>query len=123
MKINAIDPQNQSIFEQADRMLKNEKCVGIKLHPRVHKFDLNEYGDRIFSFAEKYSAIVQIHPQWTADYVAFADIEHHVPSELSFSGRTGSAKENADLICFLASENAAYINGQNIQIDGCRKKQ
>ena len=33
------------------------------------------------------------------------------------------AQENANLICFLASENAGYISGQNIQIDGCRKKQ
>ena len=49
------------------------------------------------------------------------DIDYVGPSEKSFSGRTGSARENADLICFLASDNAAYINGQNIQIDGCRK--
>lgn len=50
------------------------------------------------------------------------DIEHFEDTEMSFTGRTGTLKENADLICFLASENAAYINGQNIQIDGCRKK-
>lgn len=50
------------------------------------------------------------------------DMEYTEPSQLSFSGRTGSTKENADLICFLASDYAAYINGQNIQIDGCRKK-
>lgn len=31
--------------------------------------------------------------------------------------------ENANLICFLASDDASYISGQNIQIDGCRKKQ
>ena len=30
--------------------------------------------------------------------------------------------ENANLICFLASDEASYISGQNIQIDGCRKK-
>lgn len=50
------------------------------------------------------------------------DIDYIAPSELSFSGRTGSTKENADLICFLAGDNAGYISGQNIQIDGCRKK-
>jgi len=44
------------------------------------------------------------------------------PSELSFMGRTGSHRENANLICFLASDEASYISGQNIQIDGCRKK-
>lgn len=44
------------------------------------------------------------------------------PSELAFMGRTGSHRENAELICFLASDRAAYISCQNYQIDGCRKK-
>ena len=51
------------------------------------------------------------------------DIDYSQPSELSFTGRTGTGRENADLICFLASDMAGYISGQNIQIDGCRKKQ
>lgn len=51
------------------------------------------------------------------------DVDYTQPSELSFTGRTGSGRENADLICFLASDEAGYISGQNIQIDGCRKKQ
>ena len=51
------------------------------------------------------------------------DIDYTQPSELSFMGRTGSGRENADLICFLASRENGYISGQNIQIDGCRKKQ
>lgn len=51
------------------------------------------------------------------------DINYVAPSELSFMGRTGSGMENANLICFLASDEASYIAGQCIQIDGCRKKQ
>lgn len=51
------------------------------------------------------------------------DINSVQKSELSFMGRTGSNAENANLICFLASDEASYISGQNIQIDGCRKKQ
>lgn len=50
------------------------------------------------------------------------DIDFVKTSDLSYSGRTGSGRENADLICFLASDSAAYINGENIIIDGCRKK-
>ena len=42
-------------------------------------------------------------------------------SKMSYMGRTGSGMENADLICFLASDQSSYISGQNIQIDGCRK--
>ncbi len=51
------------------------------------------------------------------------DMDYSQPSELSFMGRTGTDRENAELICFIASEEAGYISGQNIQIDGCRKKQ
>lgn len=49
-------------------------------------------------------------------------IDHFSPSELSFMGRTGTCRENANLILFLASDEASYIACQNIQIDGCRKK-
>lgn len=41
--------------------------------------------------------------------------------DLSFIPRSGTPQENADLICFLASDKAAYISGQNYLIDGCRK--
>ena len=51
------------------------------------------------------------------------DIDYYESSELSFMGRTGTDRENANLICFLASDEASYISAQNIQIDGCRKKQ
>lgn len=50
------------------------------------------------------------------------DIDFFKLSELSFMGRTGTDRENANLILFLASDEASYISGQNIQIDGCRKK-
>lgn len=43
-------------------------------------------------------------------------------SSMNYSARTGSPMENAELIAFLASNEAAFISGQNIQIDGCRKK-
>lgn len=50
------------------------------------------------------------------------NIDAVTPNELSYMGRTGSDRENADLICFLAGKGAGYISGQSIQIDGCRKK-
>ena len=43
-------------------------------------------------------------------------------SAMNYMGRTGTPMENAELIAFLASKEAGYISGQNIQIDGCRKK-
>ena len=51
-----------------------------------------------------------------------ADYLYTQESSMSYMNRTGSTMENADLICFLASEETGYISGQNIQIDGVRKK-
>ena len=49
------------------------------------------------------------------------DVNFYKETNLSHTGRTGTDMENANLICFLASDEASYIIGQNIQIDGCRK--
>ncbi len=52
-------------------------------------------------------------------------VANGVPEELKddfikhcATGRAGKAKEVAELVYFLASEKASYINGQNIMIDG-----
>ena len=50
------------------------------------------------------------------------DVNYSKPSDLSYMERTGTDRENADLICFLASDRASYIAGQNIQIDGARRR-
>ena len=43
-------------------------------------------------------------------------------SEHSFMGRAGTPEECANLVIFLASDEASYISGQNYLVDGCRKK-
>lgn len=50
------------------------------------------------------------------------DMEFTRETNKCYAGRTGSDRENADLICFLASEKNGYVVGQNIQIDGCRRE-
>lgn len=43
-------------------------------------------------------------------------------SELCYLGRESGCDEQAEMICFLASENASYCSGQDFQVDGCRKR-
>lgn len=42
-------------------------------------------------------------------------------TEYSFLGRAGTPEECANVIVFLASDEADYVNGQNWLVDGCRK--
>lgn len=42
--------------------------------------------------------------------------------EHSFTGRAGTPKECANVVLFLASDEASYVSGQNYLVDGCRKK-
>lgn len=64
-----IEPRCEETFAQARRMLNTEKCVGIKLHPPYHKYNYDDFGDKIFSLAAEYGAIVQIHPWREADLI------------------------------------------------------
>lgn len=41
---------------------------------------------------------------------------------LSFAERSGRPDEFASVICFLASEEASYVSGQDYLVDGCRRK-
>ena len=44
------------------------------------------------------------------------------PTSFNYLGRPGTYDECAQAICFLASDSASYIAGQNLVVDGCRKK-
>ena len=41
---------------------------------------------------------------------------------LAYIGRSGSPEECANVILFLASDDASYVSGVNYIVDGCRKK-
>ena len=56
-----LDPTKPQTYEQAEQMLKQPKCVGIKIHPEEHGYPVTEYGIDIFEFAAKHHAIVQSH--------------------------------------------------------------
>ena len=47
---------------------------------------------------------------------------YHSPSRLAYMDRNGRPEEVAELICFIASDRASYLSGEDYVIDGCRKK-
>ena len=59
------------------------------------------------------ATVTPINRAWIDDPVRRAMVESHIPI-----GRAGTADEMAGVTCFLASDDAAYITGQTIFVDG-----
>jgi glucose 1-dehydrogenase len=59
------------------------------------------------------ATVTPINRAWTEDPVKAEIVSSHIPS-----GRAGTADEMAGVCAFLASDDAAYITGQTIFVDG-----
>ena len=59
------------------------------------------------------ATITPINRAWIDDPKARADVESHIPM-----GRSGTPEEMAGLTAYLCSDEASYITGQTIFIDG-----
>lgn len=69
-----VDPRVEESFRQAEQMLKSPKTLGIKIHPVFHQYDLAEYGDKLFGFANAHRAVVLMHPVMTPE--GFSQMAH-----------------------------------------------
>lgn len=71
-----IDPRQEQHFAQAEQILQSEKCIGIKIHPFCHKYDITQYADKLFAFANEHKTVVLTHPdepEQICRVVPFAD--------------------------------------------------
>ena len=64
-----IDPRIPDTFSQAKEILLTKKCVGIKLHPYLHKYSVLDYKRELFGFAAEFGARVLIHPESKATHI------------------------------------------------------
>lgn len=72
-----VSPLHPETYRQADEMLHRGKCVGIKLHPEEHLYNISDHGQELFAFAAKHKAVVLVHSSekrsLAADFVRFAN--------------------------------------------------
>lgn len=68
-----LDPRQDNLFSQIREKINGKKVLGIKIHSVMHEYDINEYGDRIFSFANELKCFVLMHNDKIPDMVNFAD--------------------------------------------------
>jgi len=72
-----VNPLEKPTFEQAQQMLTNPKCMGIKIHPEEHGYQIKQQGGAIFEFAARHQAIILTHSghenSMPEDFVTFAN--------------------------------------------------
>lgn len=56
-----LNPIDKNSYIQAEKLLKNPKCLGIKIHSVCHKYDILKYGAEIFDFANQLETWVLMH--------------------------------------------------------------
>lgn len=56
-----IDPLHPETYQQAEEMLVQPQCVGIKIHPEEHGYPIREHARSIFEFAARHHAVVLTH--------------------------------------------------------------
>ena len=68
-----IDPRQKETYGQAEKMLSHPKVLGIKIQPVEQGYDILDYANELFSFANKHNATVLMHPQHISQMPLFAD--------------------------------------------------
>ncbi|MCR4623026.1 MAG: amidohydrolase [Clostridiales bacterium] len=68
-----LDPRQEALFPQIEGKIHNGKVLGIKIQSKSHGYDILEYADRIFSFANELGCFVLMHPDKTPAMVQYAD--------------------------------------------------
>jgi len=77
MQYVVIDPRCAKTYAQAEEMLAQPQCVGIKIHPEEHGYPIREHARPIFEFAARHRAVVLTHSSeqnsLAADFVPWAN--------------------------------------------------
>jgi predicted TIM-barrel fold metal-dependent hydrolase len=87
-----IDPRVPETYEQTDRLLSHPRCVGIKIHPHAHQYEIREFGSQIFAFAQERSCVVLTHSgdigSYPEDFVPLANRHSNVRLILAHLGNS-----------------------------------
>lgn len=70
-----LDPRVDILFGQIEKLITNEKVLGIKIHNHklFHNYSMDEYADKIFSFANELGCNVMMHPDDNLKMMRYVD--------------------------------------------------
>jgi predicted TIM-barrel fold metal-dependent hydrolase len=103
-----INPLQPKTYEQAESMLKNPWCVGVKIHPEEHGYPITRYGMEIFEFCAARRTVILTHSGETAsmpgDFVPFADAHPEVKLILAHIGCSSDGEPGRQVRAIQASK-------------------
>jgi len=90
-----VHPEQPETYDQASEMLQQPQCMGIKIHPEEHQYEITKHGGKLFDFAAEHDAVVLAHTgdpfSWPADFLPFINEHENVRLILAHLGNGGSA--------------------------------
>lgn len=86
-----LDPQQEKLFPQIKKLIVGDKVLGIKIHSVYHKYDIDEYADKIFSFADEIGCFILMHPDKVSNMVKYADKYPNMKLIIAHLGVSGEA--------------------------------
>lgn len=101
--------------------LAGHRMLDVPVHYALSKAAVAGFSTALANELKRYNIRVNtVSPGLLEDGVARGVPEALVQDYLKHcaSGRSGTAAEVAETVCFLASERSSYMNGQNIFVDG-----
>ncbi len=99
-----VDPRLPQSYEQSALLLELPGCVGIKIHPHAHAYEIREHGAALFSFAAEHDAVVLAHSgdigSYPEDFVQFVDRHPNIQLILAHLGNSddGSISRQVEAI-------------------------
>lgn len=96
-----VNPLQPETYDQARRMLRDPWCVGIKIHPEEHGYQISDHGEALFSFFEDVKVPVMTHSgcpnSLPAAFLPFADKYPQVRLLLAHLGNGAGDRGRVDL--------------------------
>ena len=90
-----VHPLVPETFRQAEQLLQEPHCVGIKLHPEEHCYPISDHGQALFELAAQHNAVVLVHSgdplSWPADFLPWANEFPNLTLLLAHLGNGGGA--------------------------------
>lgn len=96
-----LNPLQPATFQQVREILRQPKCMGIKIHPEEHCYKIAEHGHVIFELAAELRAVILTHSgepnSLPADFVPLVDDFPEATLILGHLGNSGAAAKTLEL--------------------------